>query len=128
MTNGGQRFPIRFTGANRAMRFIGITASGSYVTIDDEIVHVRMGWAFVASIQRSSVRSAVADHGPVGGWGVHGWNGRWLVNGSSSGLVRIEIDPDGQGRLLVGWPVRLRVLRVSVDDPDGLVAALDAAG
>jgi len=124
VTDSSLRFPIRFTGANRSLRFIGITPSGSYVTVDDDVLRVRLGWTFKASLDRASVQSAALDHGPVGGWGAHGWNGHWLVNGSSSGLVRIEFEPAGHGSLLLVWPVKLRVLRVSVEDPEGLVAHL----
>jgi hypothetical protein len=70
-----------------------------------------------------NVRDARPDHGRVTGWGVHGWRGRWLVNGSSSGLVGVDLNPPARAR--VGpVPVTVRELRVSVDDPDGLVAAL----
>jgi len=47
----------------------------------------------------------------------------WLVNGSSSGIVRIELDPPDEAHVL-GFPVTLRVLRVAVEDPAGLAAAL----
>ena len=56
---------------------------------------------------------------------MHGWNGRWLVNGSSHGIVRIDLDP-AQRAWVVGLPVSLRTLRVSVEDPDALIAALRA--
>ena len=66
---------------------------------------------------------ASLDDGFVGGIGVHGWRGRWLVNGAANGLVAVEIDPPACARVL-GVPVRLRYVRVSVQDPDALVAAL----
>jgi hypothetical protein len=50
-----------------------------------------------------------------------------LVNGSSSGLVRITFDPPAHGHT-AGVPVTVRVLRVSVDDPDALVQALPRPG
>ena len=123
MTGSATRFPIRFTGANKGMALLGIIPSRCYVEVDDQEMRVRMTWAFRATVPRSSVRSAALDHEPVMGWGAHGWRGRWLVNGSSSGIVRVEIDPPDLG-LVMGWPVKLRVLRVSVDDPDGFIAAL----
>jgi hypothetical protein len=83
-----------------------------------------MSWAFSLTIPRSAIRHVAEDHGRVWGWGVHGWRGQWLVNGSSSGLVRIELDPPTRGRLLLVLPVKVCVLRVSVDDPTALVAAL----
>jgi len=118
-----QRFPIRFTGANKAMAVLGLTQGNSYVDVSATDVVVRLGWAFRATVPRSSVQSVAPDHDRVWGWGAHGWNGRWLVNGSSSRIVRVELRPEGRARV-AGFPVSLRELRVSVDDPTGLEAAL----
>jgi hypothetical protein len=46
--------------------------------------------------------------------------------GRLSNIVRIDLDQAATGRVLV-FPVRPLVLRVSVEDPDGLRAALGAA-
>ena len=121
----GRRFPIRFTGANKAMTVLGMRPSNSDVIVGPTDVTIRMGWAFHASIPRSAVASAAADDDRVLGWGVHGWRGQWLVNGSSSQIVRIDVDPAASGHV-VGIPVKVRRVRVSVDDPAGLIAALDA--
>jgi hypothetical protein len=45
------------------------------------------------------------------------------VNGSSSGLVRIDVSPAVRGRM-GPIPITVRELRVSVDDPEGLVSQL----
>ena len=117
-------FAIRYTGINRPLlRLLGLGPSRSGVKVEDEGVTVRMGWAFLACFPRSSVRSIAHDHRRVWEWGVHGWRGRWLVNGSSSGLVRIELEPPQRGRTML-FPLRLEVLRVFVERPDDLVAAL----
>jgi hypothetical protein len=117
------RFAIRFTGANQMMGVVGMTPSRCYVDVDDTHVRVRMGMWFELDTERSVVRSAEPDHERVLGWGVHGWRDRWLVNGSSSGIVRLTLDPSARA-----WmgpvPLRVRVLRVSVEDPEGLVAML----
>ena len=118
-----QRFPIRFTGANRAMAALGISRSESYVELDEAQVHVQLSWAFRLRASLADVRSAVLDDGRVMGWGAHGWRGRWLVNGSSSGLVRLELDPRARAQV-AGIPVRVRVLRVSLEDPAALIDAL----
>lgn len=55
--------------------------------------------------------------------GVHEWRGRWLVNGSGEGVLRIDLSP-GQRARVVGVPVGLRELLVSVDDPPRLASAL----
>lgn len=117
------RFPIRFTGANKAMVVLGMHPGNSHVTINGDDVEVRMGWCFAVRFRRSSVASAAEDHDRVRGWGVHGWKGQWLVNGSSSGLVRIELAAPVKGRLL-GIPVTVRTLRVTLQDPEALVATL----
>jgi hypothetical protein len=121
-----ERFPIRFTGASRAVVLLGVVPQRFFVEVGRDSLRVKMTWAFAATMPRSSVRSAVPDNGRVMGWGVHGWRGTWLVNGSSSGIVRVEIDPPGLARMLL-WPVRLRVLRVAVEDPDRLVRSLTTA-
>ncbi len=117
------RFPIRFTGLNRAMVVLAIRRSASYVEVDDDEMRARMSWAFRLRARRSSVHSVAPDHGRVLGWGVHGWRGEWLVNGSSRGIVRVELEPRARG-WVIGFPVKVRTLRVAVNDPDGLVSAL----
>lgn len=72
----------------------------------------------------ASVTAARPYSGLVGGIGVHGWRGRWLVNGAARGLVTVEIDPPARARVL-GVPVRLRTLCVSVESPEELISALN---
>jgi hypothetical protein len=122
-TTDTAQFPIRFTGFNRAMTVLGLRPANSNVVVAPGELTVRMGWAFRSTIPRTSIVGADHDTGRVLGWGVHGWRGRWLVNGSSSNIVRIDIDPEVRARV-AGLPVRLSQVRVSVDDPDNLVAAL----
>ncbi|MEZ5251788.1 MAG: hypothetical protein R2713_22050, partial [Ilumatobacteraceae bacterium] len=78
---------------------------------------------FHARFPRSTVREATADTHRYLSRGVHGWGGRWLVNGAGTGLVRIALDPVQQARTL-GVKVKLRELIVNVDDPDALIGAL----
>lgn len=82
------------------------------------------GWAFSARAPRSSVTRVARVSGPVWAWGAHGWRGRWLVNGSSRGLVQVSIQPAGRGRCLI-FPIKLTELTVSLDEPDKFVAALN---
>ena len=120
------RFRIRFTGLNRALVVLGMTRAWSYVDVGPETVDVRMGPWFRARFDRARVVSAEdAPHPLILGWGVHGWGGRWLVNGSSSGIVRIVLEPPARARV-IGVPVRLRELLVSVEDPVGLQEVLAA--
>lgn len=119
----GARFPVRFTGLNRGMAAVGLTPGGSWVEMDGERLRVRMGWAFHLDTPVEHVRAAAPYEGRVWSWGVHGWRGRWLVNGSSSGIVRVELNPPAQARTM-GFRISVSELLVSVEDPDGLIAAL----
>ena len=102
----------------------GLPQRRAWVEVDGDEVRVRMSWGFSADIPRSAVRSVRPWSGrrPLS-IGVHGWRGRWLVNGSRDGLVVVEIDPPQRARV-AGVPVSLRELIVSVEHPDALVAAL----
>lgn len=118
-----QRFPIRFRGASHLMAAVGMVPSRCSVDLADGRIHVRMGMWFDLEAPRDTVTAAELDTDRVYGWGVHGWRDRWLVNGSSQGLVRITFAPS-QRAWMGPVPLRVRVLRVSLDDPDGLLAAL----
>ena len=70
---------------------------------------------------------------PINGWGsrdvlltrgVHGWRGRWLVNGSRHNIAEMDIDPRARGTLMVVVPLKLRLLAVSVEEPDRFLSAL----
>lgn len=122
---GAVRFPILFTGVNKALAAFGLTQQSSWVDVSDTEVVAHMGWAFHAVIQRSSIASVSEDTDRIIGWGVHGWRGDWLVNGSSKNVVRIEIDPPGTARS-IGFTVNLKRLRVSVVDPVAFQRSLAA--
>ena len=119
------RFPIRFNGAARVLLgAISIRPSGSYVDVDAEQVRVRMGWGFRARFARSSlVRCSAGVSGSVLGLGIHGFAGRWLVNGSLDGLVTLQLSPV-QRAYVLGVPVRLRELQLSLEQPEALLALL----
>ncbi|MGH3412732.1 MAG: hypothetical protein ACRDPH_06605 [Marmoricola sp.] len=107
-----------------AVLAIGLApVGGRYVEVDDTEVRVRLGAAFRGDVPRSSMRSAGPDHGRISGYGAHGWAGRWLVNTTGTGMVRLQIEPRGRGYVL-GIPVSLRVLRLSLADPEGFLAAV----
>jgi hypothetical protein len=82
-----------------------------------------MGWAFRSRFPRSAVASTSAlDTKPISR-GVHGFGGRWLVNGSGQGILRIELRP-AQRAHLMGVPVRLQELLVSITELPALASAL----
>ncbi len=109
--------------ARRFFTRLGAGPARAGVEVEERRVRVRMGFWFRADLDREAIVAARRDTAPVRAWGVHGWRGTWLVNGSSQGVVRIDLQPPQPARTLV-VPLRLRTLRVAVDDPDGLVAAL----
>ena len=119
------RFPIRFeSGFGLLSSAMLNSPSGSYVEVGRGKVSVRMGWAFRASFDRSSVlRSALLGRRVRLTRGVHGWAGRWLVNGAGDGILVVDLEPT-QRAYVMGFPVRLRQLMVSVTDPSELAAAL----
>ena len=102
---------------------LGIGPGLTRISINDGGVLVRMGWAFQATIPASAVAQAELDGSRVTGWGVHGRAGSWLVNGSSRGIVRLDIEPPVSARV-IGFAVRLRTLRLSLADPDAFLGAL----
>jgi hypothetical protein len=118
------RFPISFEGWYRVLSsIIGLLPSSSYVNVDTEQLEVRMGWAFRSRFPRSVVVSlSELGRRPVSR-GVHGFAGRWLVNGSGSGVVCMRLSPP-QRAYVLGFPVRLKLLMVSVSEPSALAAAL----
>lgn len=119
-------FPIRYGLFRPLLSVMGAGPSLSGVSLDGDHLGVRMGWAFRADIPLASVTGAERFRGLVGGIGVHGWRGTWLVNGSATGVVNIHIDPPAPAKVL-GFPVKLRTLQVSVEEPDELLAALSGS-
>lgn len=105
---------------------LGLVGSGrrfSRVLVGEGEVDVRLGVGFRGAIDRGAVRGAHRRTGRVLGWGAHGWRGRWLVNGSSKGIVVLEIDPAARCRVL-GFPVKVRELALSLEEPEAFAAAL----
>ena len=105
---------------------LSVLAAGprfSSVELEDDWLRVRMGPSFHADIPRSSIKGARRHSGLVGGIGVHGWRGQWLVNGGIRGVVAVDIDPPAKAKVL-GFPVRLRTLWVSLKEPEAFIAAV----
>ena len=119
-----KRFAISFSPAYAVVsRLVLIPPARSFVEVGAQEVHVRMAWAFDARFPRSAVRMVTPyDRSPLSR-GVHGFGGRWLVNGSGRDILMLMLEPDQRARVL-GAPVTLRELLVSVEDPLGLIAEL----
>jgi hypothetical protein len=121
-TNAARIFAFRYGAFRLLLTILGMGPGLSRVELSGDTLRVRMGWAFQATVPRDSITSAEAVTGLVGGIGVHGWGGRWLVNGAASGLVKMTIEPAGRARMVI--PVKLTQLTVSLEDPDGFIAAV----
>ena len=118
------RFPIRFDSAYRVLSAaLLLSPSDSFVEVEGDEVRVRMAWGFLARFPRSAVASATRYQQKPLSRGVHGFAGGWLVNGSGEGIVDIALEPRQRGYVM-GFPVRLRNLLVSVEDPTDLMTAL----
>ncbi len=102
----------------------GLGPKQSEVRIADDVLYVKFGWGFRAAVPLSSITNAELNHDKVYSWGAHGWRGRWLVNGSSKGIVELTIDPPTKAHVM-GVPVTLSTLWVSTE-PEALIEACTA--
>ena len=103
----------------------GLGPRNSDLRVEVGSLHVEMGWAFAVDIPLTSITSAKPTNTRAYTAGVHYGFGRWLVNGSVKGLVKLRIDPAAPARV---WTRSVPVSEswVSVSDPDALVAACTA--
>ncbi len=104
---------------------LGLGPERSEVRVEDQTLHVKMGWAFEAHIPLASIVDAQPTDARPLSRGVHHSRGRWLVNGSGKGLVALTIDPPVRAKCC-GVSASVRSLWVSVTDPDALIAACSA--
>ena len=120
------RFPIRMSPVNGVvLRGLLVPPSRAYVDLGDDTVEVRMGWAFSARIPRRLVKAARPGKPPAIRFtaGAHGWGGRWLVNGAADGIVDVELAEPVRA-YVSGFPIRLKVLSVSLEEPDAFLESL----
>jgi hypothetical protein len=128
-----------------------VLTEGGDITIDDGVLEVRFGapTLFAASVPLSSIASAEhLDDLTNRTRGVHGSFGRWLVNHSSTGIVKLRLRPAARAELtlsadtliggsgpaatVVRWMardrvIRLRELTLSVASPEEFIASLRPA-
>ena len=120
-------FELSFTPlVRRVMTLVLAGPRHCRVSVEPSVLRVTMGvagWAFRAEVARASITRVEPVSGRVWSWGAHGFRGRWLVNGSSRGLVAVTIEPTGTARCL-GVQIRLGELTLSLDDPSGFIDAL----
>jgi hypothetical protein len=118
------RFPIRYSAANATLLTpMGLAPNRSFVELDDRTMRVKLGWGFSARIPRDRVVAARPVPAVRFTIGAHGWRGRWLVNGARDGLVEVDL-AERVRAFVAGFPIRLRQLVVSLEDPDAFLGAL----
>lgn len=117
------RFDIAYGRVAPLLKAVAMSPKSAYAELDDDTLTVRMGWSFSAEIPLKSITVVEALDTKVLSIGVHGWRGRWLVNGRGDQLVRITIDPPVKAKA-VQYPIKLKELTLSLDDVDGFVAAV----
>ncbi len=120
-------FPIRYSRLSRWMMApLRLGARRAKVELTNDALSVRMGWAFRATIPRRSIRRA-ALHRDVWAIGVHSdlRFKSWLVNGSSQGIVFLDLLPPAKGRF-GPFPITIERLGLGLEDPDGFLRELKA--
>jgi hypothetical protein len=119
-----KRFPIAYSPKKGfLLTILLLPQRWSYVNVGADMVYASMGWAFQTKFARLDVEKTERLPDVKVTAGAHGWRGRWLVNGASGPIVAIKLR-DPVRAFLLGMPITLRELRVSIEDPEGLMAAL----
>ena len=108
------------------LALFGATAERAYLEVDRERLVARFGW-YRLEVPRAEV--AAVEPARWRWWGGIGWRsdlrGSLGLIGATAPVLRLRLARPHPTRLL-GIPFRLRELYVSVDDPAGVRAALEA--
>jgi hypothetical protein len=123
-----RRFKIAYGSWWWVLAAIGCGPWFTWVDLDAGEVRVRMGWSFRARGPRSSLLRA----GPAPDWrwaiGAHtNFRGAWLVNGTTTRIVAVDLSPPAPGRC-IGWPIHVKRLGLSLEDGAGFLRALGFGG
>jgi hypothetical protein len=107
------------------LALFGGTAARSYVEVEATGIHARYGWLFDKRFAFSEIASVGRTSWPW--WLGIGWRSN-LVNligltGSTEGAVEIRFRKRYLVWLLI--PLPMRRLAITLEDPDGFVAALE---
>jgi hypothetical protein len=105
------------------LSLVGLGPKFTRVVFHERTLEVRFGYGFRAEIPFSAIYNAKPEPGMIGGVGVHGWRGVWLVNGSAQGLVGFDVDQKIKAKSL-GFPIRMLHLRMSLSQPGNFLQRL----
>jgi hypothetical protein len=112
-----KQFPILFDDLYKILSSsLFLPPSKSFIEINGAEVRVQMSWAFRCRFPKKAVQSTEELHKQPLSRGVHGFAGRWLVNGSGKGILTINLMPTQRG-YVIGFPIHLKQLMVSVEEP-----------
>ena len=121
-----RRFPIKRSPWWRPLLFLfGATAARSYLEVDRERLVARFSW-YRLELTRAQIVAVEPGRWPW--WGGIGWRmsrGRLGLIGATAPVLCVRLASPHRTRLL-GIPLNLRELYVSVDDPAAVRAALEA--
>lgn len=125
MTDHARRFEIRIAPWSRwLLRVAGVGGPRSGLFLAPETVTVRAG-GFRVAIPRSDIADVGRARAPW--WALGGVHttlrGRWIVNGASGQVVRLDLSRPVEGRM-AGFRTRVRRLDVGLVDDDALLEAL----
>ena len=94
------RIPIKYGTARVAAHDVSASRRArAYLERTGDDIEVRMGWAFRDAARGAATSSATNRYGRSISIGVHGWRGRWLVNGASEPIVGLELREPVPGRV-----------------------------
>ena len=119
-------FPIRYSRLSRVFFVpLRLGARHAKVELTGDTLRVRMGWAFRADIPRRSFRRAALHRDVWWAIGVHSDRRfkSWLVNGSSKGIIFLDLLPPAEGRA-GPFPVTIERLGLGLEDPEGFLRQL----
>ena len=128
-------FAIDYTDMDRASLWLrtllGRGSGRGGVEVNSDVLRLRTA-DFQLDIPRGSVRSVTRpEHQHRGTIGIHARRGSWLVRRSHDGLVELAIDPPcylPRQLSTVFREMKVSSLIISLDDPDGFIAAVKGDG
>jgi hypothetical protein len=92
------------------------------IVLTDSSLEVRAGIWFRLRVDRDTIRRVGRERDIWWAIGVHTDLRRtWVVNGSPRGMVSLQFEPPGRGRM-AGIPIRVRRLLLSVTERDQFLA------
>jgi hypothetical protein len=132
---GARSFAIDYAEMDRASGWLrtllGRSSGRGSVEVDSDVLRLRTA-DFHLDIPRGSVRSVTRpEHQHRGTTGIHARRGSWLVTRSHDGLAELAIEPPCYLPPQLSTVFRTRKigsLIISLDDPDGFIAAVTGDG